>query len=429
MVGLQSRSVFRWCRAGWVGLRHGGLMRALRAPAAFNGERFVPGGATVVVEDGVIKGVESVGFEVPADCPVSRFEGTVLPGLFDAHVHLVSDGSPGGLERAGSLDADAVDNIIEQSLRQQAGCGVTTVRDLGDVGYRTLAFRDSPRAGLPLIKAAGPPLTVPGGHCHYLGGVVEGPDAIRAAVRERGQRGVDVIKVMASGGMTTLGTDPFGVQFAAADLRILVEAAHAVGLPVLAHAHSLAGIRHALAAGVDGIEHFTGLTETGIRVPDDVLEAVAEAGVFVDPTLGFDREALASMPAPPGAMTAAMKRTGLDLESGQAAKVQVLRRAQTYGIQLVTGVDAGAGPAKPHGIVSLALAALTEGGFSIADAVASATAGAAQACGLAQVTGRLEPGLAADILLVDGELERDITALQRPVAVLIRGNPLTPLPT
>ena len=111
-------------------------------------------------------------------------------------------------------------------------------------------------------------MTVPDGHCHYLGGVVEGPDAIRAAVSEHEQRGVDVIKVMASGGMTTVGTDPFGVQFDAADLRVLVDAAHAVGLPVLAHAHSLAGIRHALAAGVDGIEHFTGLTETGIRVPD-----------------------------------------------------------------------------------------------------------------------------------------------------------------
>jgi imidazolonepropionase-like amidohydrolase len=174
---------------------------------------------------------------------------------------------------------------------------------------------------------------------------VEGPDGIRSAIREHQQRGVDVIKVIASGGMTTVGTDPLGVQFDAADLWTLVDAAHAVGLPVLAHAHSLAGIRHALAAGVDGIEHFTGLTETGIRVPDEVLEAVAEAGVFVDPTLGFDREVLASMPAPPHGIAAAMKRIGLDFEPAQAARLQVLQRAQTHGIQLVTGVDAGAAPA------------------------------------------------------------------------------------
>lgn len=396
---------------------------------AFNGEQFMPGGATVIIDDGVIQGVESAGYEVPADCPLTRVEGTMLPGLFDAHVHLVADASPGSLGRARSLDADGVDTIIERSLWQQAASGVTTVRDLGDVGYRTLAFRDSPRVGLPRIKAAGPPLTVPDGHCHYLGGVVEGADAIRAAVEEHQRRGVDVIKVMASGGMTTAGTDPLGVQFEAADLRTLVDAAHAVGLPVLAHAHSLAGIRHALAAGVDGIEHFTGLTESGIRVPDEVLEAVAAAGVFVNPTLGFDREAVASMPAPPHGMAAAMKRLGLDLETAQAARLEVLQRAQRHGIQLVAGVDAGAAQAKPHGIVSLALAALTEGGFSIVDAVASATAVAARACGLAQVTGRLEPGLAADLLLVDGNLERDITALQRPVAVLIRGNPLTPPPS
>jgi imidazolonepropionase-like amidohydrolase len=132
-------------------------MRALRAPAAFNGERFMPGGATVIVQDGVIKGVESAGYEVPADCLVTTFEGTMLPGLFDAHVHLVSDSALGSLERAGSLDVTAVDGIIEESLRQHAACGVTTVRDLGDVGYRTLAFRDSPRPGLPRIKSRRPP--------------------------------------------------------------------------------------------------------------------------------------------------------------------------------------------------------------------------------------------------------------------------------
>ncbi len=384
----------------------------------------MPGGATVLVEDAVIKGVEPFGFEVPADCPLTTYDGTVLPGLFDVHVHLVSDSTLGGLERSGSLHADAVDAIIEQSLRQQAASGVTTVRDLGDVGYRTLAFRDSPRPGRPRIRAAGPPLTVPGGHCHYLGGVADGPDAIRSAVREHAQRGVDVIKVMASGGMTTAGTDPFGVQFEATELRTLVDAAHAVGLPAVAHAHSLAGIRHALAAGVDGIEHFTGLTETGIEVPDEVLEEVAEAGLFVDPTLGFDRDVLASMPAPPPGIAAAMKRTGLDFESAMAARLVVLERARSHGIRLVTGIDAGATPAKPHGNVSLAVEALTLGGYSVGEAVASATAVAAQACGLTQVTGRLELGLAADVLVVDGHLERDITALQRPVAVLVRGTPL-----
>ena len=385
---------------------------------------FVPGGATVFLDGDVISGVESSGYDAPVDCPVTTFEGTILPGLFDAHVHLVSDASLGSLERAGSMDDHAVDAVIDQSLRKQAASGVTTVRDLGDVGYRTVAFREHAVTGLPRVLAAGPPLTVAGGHCHFLGGVAEGPDAIRNAVREHEQRGVDVIKVMASGGMTTLGTDPFGTQFDAADLRSVVDTAHAVGLPVLAHAHSLAAIQHALAADVDGIEHFTGLTETGIRVPDEVLEAVARAGVVVDPTLGFDRAAFAALPAPPQGLKESLERLGLDLETSTAARLDVLRRARDHGIPLVTGVDAGAAPAKPHGIIGIALATLAEGGFSISDAVASATSVAARACGLAEVTGRLEPGLAADVLVVDGDLERDVTALQRPAEVLLRGAPI-----
>ncbi|HET6167812.1 MAG TPA: amidohydrolase family protein, partial [Marmoricola sp.] len=188
-------------------------MHALRAPVAFDGHAFLPGGATVVVEGDSILGLEAFGYDVPHDCPVTTYDGTLLPGLIDAHVHLVSDGGIGSLERAGTLSDDELDAVIVQSLRQQAAAGVTTVRDLGDARFRTLTHRDRREPGLPRIVAAGPPLTVPEGHCHYLGGVVDGPDPIRAAVRERADRGVDVVKVMASGGMITLGTDVFGVQF------------------------------------------------------------------------------------------------------------------------------------------------------------------------------------------------------------------------
>jgi imidazolonepropionase-like amidohydrolase len=400
-------------------------MHAIRARAAFDGERFIQGGATVILEGNVIAGVEPVGFDLPLDCPVKTFDGTVMPGLFDAHVHLVSDASTGSLERAGSLETNDVDKVIEQSLRQQAAAGVTTVRDLGDVGYRTLAFRDSAPVRLPRIKAAGPPLTVPEGHCHYLGGAVDGADSIRAAIAEHQQRGVDTIKVMASGGMTTAGTDPFGVQFSADDLRTLVEVAHDAGLPVLAHAHSLSGIRHALAAGVDGLEHFTGLTPDGISLPDDVIDAVAATETWVDPTLGFEREVLASMPAPPAGFAATMKRVGLDFESAQVTRLQTLKRARARGVRIVSGVDAGAAPVKRHGVISLALMALVDGGFSIADAVATATSVAAQACGVADLTGRLAPGLAADVLVIDGDLEHDIRSLKRPAHLLMRGTAIT----
>src|SRR5215213_9484547 len=117
-------------------------MHALRAPVAFDGTAFLPQGVTVLVD-----GDEPFGYDVPADCPVTTYDGTLLPGLFDTHVHLVSDAGPGSLERAGTMSDDEVDSVIARSLRQQAATGVTTVRDLGDTRYRTLAFRDRHEAG------------------------------------------------------------------------------------------------------------------------------------------------------------------------------------------------------------------------------------------------------------------------------------------
>jgi imidazolonepropionase-like amidohydrolase len=399
-------------------------MHALRAPVAFDGSAFLPGGATVLVDGATIVGVEAFGYAVPADCEVSEHTGTILPGLVDAHVHLVSDAALGSLERAGTQSDDAVDATIAEMLRRQVGAGVTTVRDLGDTRYRTLGFRDRHEPGVPRIVAAGPPLTVPDGHCHYLGGCVDGPADIRAAVDERVERGVDVVKVMASGGLVTTGTDVFGVQFAPDDLRLLVDTVHEHGLQVLAHAHSLRGIGHALDAGVDGIEHFTGLVEGGVGVPDAVLERTAAAGVVVDLTFGFDWEVFERMPTPPPNVAEALRRTGLDPRGLLAARQAVAARVREHGITLVTGDDAGATPVKPHGGIAGAVAALGGGGYTVEEALATVTSAAAAACGLGGVTGRLAPGLAADLLVVAGDLGSELAALGRPVSVTVRGVPV-----
>jgi imidazolonepropionase-like amidohydrolase len=394
--------------------------RALRAPVAFDGRAFLPGGATVLVDGETIAGVEPFGYDVPADWPVTTYAGTVLPGLFDAHVHLVADSQIGSLERSGTMPDDEVDSVIAHSLRQQAAAGVTTVRDLGDTRYRTLAFRDRQDTGAPRILAAGPPVTVPAGHCHYLGGAVSGTDQVRRAVDEHHDRGIDVIKVMASGGMATLGTDVLGVQFTPEELTALVEAAHQHDLQVLAHAHSLAGIRHALDAGVDGIEHFTGLTEDGIQVPDDVLECVAAADVVLDLTLGYDAASLAALPTPPPGVVEAMRRTGMDFTSAYAARLEIAARVRRHGIRVVSGADSGIGPLKGHGSVVRSVIDLAKAEFGVEEALETATAGAAAACGLDGVSGRLSPGLAADLLVVDGDLGTGLEALRRPVAVLVR---------
>ncbi len=396
-------------------------MIGLRSRVAFDGERFLAGGATVLVEGSEIAGVEPFGFEVPHDVEVTAYDGTLLPGLIDAHVHLVADGSAGSLEAAGTASDADVDGVIARTLAEHAASGTTTVRDLGDARYRTLGFRDAAAPGVPRIVAAGPPFTTTDGHCHYLGGVAEGAADIRAAMAEHVARGVDVVKVMASGGMLTPDSDQLGVQFSAEDLALVVSLGHDAGLPVVAHAHSVRGAWHAVAAGVDGIEHFTCLSEDGIQWPADLLAAVAAADIVVSPTLGWDREKLSGLPGPPPALRLMAEKFGLDPLTMMETRREQLRHVREHGIRVVSGIDAGVGAAKCHGIAWRAVLELALAGFPVEDALASATSVSADVLGLGSVTGRLRAGGAADVLVVDGDVRADPTALGRPVAVLVRG--------
>jgi len=399
-------------------------MYAVRASTCFDGTTFRRDGATVLVDGEAIVGVEPAAYDVPDGCEVTTYDGTLLPGLIDCHVHLVSDSSPGSLERAGAADDDVLDATIVQSLQAQARAGVTTVRDLGDVRYRTLVARDRREAGLPRVIAAGPPLTVPGGHCHFLGGAVSGADAIGVAVAERADRGVDVVKVMASGGMLTFESDVFGVQFDHADLSTIVSAAHDAALRVLAHGHSEASLRQAVAAGVDGLEHVTCLTENGPSVPDDLFALVAERGITLDPTLGFDPARIPPPDQVPPAMRVLLERFGLVPADLIVVRTVQVARARELGVRVVTGTDAGATPAKVHGGAWRAVVQLEHAGYSPGEALATATSVAADDCGLGGTSGRLAAGLSADLLVVPGDLDADLATLGSPAAVWVRGAPV-----
>ncbi len=396
-------------------------MHAIRAAHAFDGTQFLPGGATVLVDGDRIAGVESGHHDPPAGVEVLEYPGTVMPGLFDCHTHLVADGTFGSLERAGALGDEGLDAVIEQSLRAHASAGVTTVRDLGDRAYRTLGFRQRP--GLPRVVAAGPPLTSVRGHCHFLGGEVHGD--VRAAVAEHVEHGVDVIKVMASGGFATPDSDQLGAQFTMAELAAMVDEAHSAGLGVLAHAHSLVGMQHALAAGVDGIEHFSGLSPTGVQIDDSLLEEVARREVVVDLTMGNDRSLHRLMPNPPPAVAALMARFGVtSFDEFYAGRLGLLCRLREHGVRVVPGVDSGMIPPKQHGNAWRAVAEMVEAGYTPSEALAAGTSTAAEGCGLAAETGRLQPGLAADLLLVDGDLASDVSLLGQPRGVYVRGTRL-----
>jgi imidazolonepropionase-like amidohydrolase len=246
-----------------------------------------------------------------------------------------------------------------------------------------------------------------------MGGEVAGIDALRSAVAERADRGVDVVKIMASGGATTPGTDVAVPQFTVEELSAVVQEAHSRGLRVTAHAHAAAAIEVALAAGVDGIEHCSFFTETGVEIRPEVVEALAAAGVQVCPTLGVTPGS-----TPPPAILERLRSSGMTYES-RRRDVAGLHSA---GVRLISGSDGGISPGKPHGILPAAVMDLAAGGVPVAEALASATSLAAQACGIGDRKGRVATGYDADLLVVDGDATADITALGRPVAVFLRGS-------
>jgi imidazolonepropionase-like amidohydrolase len=394
-------------------------MEAYRADAAFDGDRVMAGGALVLVHDGMIIGVEPASAAVPDGCPVTYLPGTtLLPGLIDAHSHLCGNDQFDALDRLPGLSADEIDQTVEAALAAQLAAGVTAVRDLGDHRWAVVdRHRDRPTG--PTVVAAGPPITSPGGHCAAMGGEASGIEGLRRAVRERAERGADLVKIMTSGGVMTPGTDIRTCQFSLDELGAVVDQAHKLGLPVTAHAHALTAIEQCVAAGVDGIEHCSFLTEQGMRTPPQLAAAIAAAGIAVCPTLGHDTDALAALPP---ALMAVAERVGVTLEQ-RLAQVGELHAA---GVSFISGVDSGINPVKRHGLLPSAIVELAAAGVAPVTALASATGQAARACGLADRTGRLRPGLQADLLLVGGDPITDITDIRDTRVVVSRGRVTRP---
>ena len=363
----------------------------------------------IVVDGAKIISVQQGGAPAAGADLVDLAGATLLPGLIDTHVHLAFDASrdPVG-HLAARTDPEALTAMAEAGRAALRG-GVTTVRDLGDRNYLSLGLRDS--SHLPTIAAAGPPITTPGGHCHYLGGVADGGVAgVRAAVRQHAERGVDVIKIMASGGTLTPGTRQERSQFTVEELRAAVEEAHRLGLPITAHAHGTQAIRDAVTAGVDGMEHVTFWSEEGVDEPGELIELIAARRITVGATIG-----IAPIPGemPPPAVTIRMPRIAANH-----------RRLYQGGAPMVAGTDAGIAPVKPPDVLRHALPQLIEQGMVPAEALRAITSAAAAVCGLAHRKGRIAAGFDADLLAVDGDPFTDPDAIHRIRAVYRNGSPV-----
>ncbi|RFS87415.1 amidohydrolase family protein [Actinomadura spongiicola] len=384
---------------------------AIGVTRVFDGERLLDGPAWILVENGRIVGIQP-GTEAPDDWTTQHYDGTALPGLIDAHVHLCANGGLGALENLGNLSPEELNDTIETSLRLHLATGVTTVRDLGDYQDAVLEWRTHDKPGLPTVVASGTPITSVGGHCATLGGEAGDEADIRAMVRRRADHGADVVKIMASGGVLTPGTDTLSPQFTDAELRAAVDEAHRLGLPITAHAHALDAVRQASAAGVDGIEHCTCLTRDGVHADDALLTELAESGTTVCPTLGSDPAVVV-----PPEIIAMAARAGIT----EAVLHETAMRLHKGGVRLVAGSDGGIGPAKPHGLLPYTLDEYVRAGLTPTDALRSATSIAAEACGLPDRKGRIGPGHDADLLIVDGDPTTDITTLHKPHATYVAG--------
>ncbi|WP_236244012.1 amidohydrolase family protein [Streptomyces sp. CC210A] len=335
-------------------------------------------------------------------------EGTVVPGLIDAHVHLVFDG---GADPVATLQESSDETLLKDMRRraeQLLSSGVTTARDLGDRNGLALQLDAEIASGStpgPRIVSAGTPATPPGGHCHFLGGEVTGEAEVRDLVRRNIDAGATVIKAMVTGGgLTKGGPQSWQSQFSPEELQALVDEAHQAGLRVAAHAHGTDGITAAVEAGVDTIEHCTWMTSDGFDLRQDVLKQIIDRGIAVCPAVSPHWQMLPRFFG----------------EERAAAMFDLVRQMAEAGATLIAGTDAGVQRTGFDGLVP-ALSFYAHLGLSNDRILGMATADAAEALGLGETTGRIAPGFRADVLVVDGDPLEDLSALKAVRAVVAEG--------
>jgi imidazolonepropionase-like amidohydrolase len=375
----------------------------------------------VAIEDGRIL---EVGPGLDGDEQVDVSGMTLLPGLFDCHVHVTMS----GIDLLRRLQRPFSYQFYEaaQNLAATLDCGITTVRDAGgaDLGIQQAVedgLIDGPRLRIAITvlsqtaghgdgwMPSGLAASIQVSHPGRPAGIVDGPQEMRKRVREIARAGANVIKVCTSGGVLSPGDSPQHAHFREDELAALMAEASAFGLPVMAHAQATEGIKNAVRAGIRSIEH-------GIYLDDEAIAMMLEAGTWLVPTLV----------APLGVLEAA--KNGAQLPDGVLAKaaevVEVhqasFARAAAAGVKIAMGTDSGV---CPHGRNLEELALMAACGMDPAAVLVAATSSAAELLGVAGQTGTLSPGKRADVVAVEGD-PFDLASLKPAIRLVYSGGRL-----
>jgi imidazolonepropionase-like amidohydrolase len=366
----------------------------------------------IEVSEGRIVGVSQRRASMDGSDVIDLGDVTLMPGLIDVHQHLAFDASDDPVAHLVECDdATLLLRMRMAALRALAG-GITTIRDLGDRNYVSLTLRDWFRSGAevgPEILASGPPLTVTRGHCWFLGGEADGSDGIRQGVQDRAGRGVDVIKIMVTGGNMTPTIGPHDSQYTVDEVITAVTAAHAAGLQVAAHAHGGQGIADAMAAGVDSIEHCTFFTSDGVEADPAVIAELGRRQAVVSITGGTLPGATSVHPA---------------IATRRAAIMTNHAALHQAGARIVCGTDAGVTSNKPHDVLRYGVSNFSAIGMTNAEALRANTSVAAAACGIGDHKGAISIGKDADLLAVAGDPLDDISCIEDVRAVFVKGTPI-----
>ena len=341
---------------------------------------------------------------------------TVLPGLIDSHTHMTVSPDPLGFTglrhsypRMALLGA--------RNARVTLEAGFTTVRNVGAAGYSDIALRDAINAGDvpgPRMVASGPTLSITGGHAdnNYLapqfaasrGGVANGVDGVTAKVRENIKYGADVIKFAATGGVLSEGDNPELVEYSLEEMKAIVETAHALGRKVAAHAHGAKGIKNAVLAGVDSIEH-------GSYISKEEIQLMKDNGTYLVPTVYIAdrlmqrRETL--RPNVKEKVDRVLPETRENLSNAFRSELKI-----------AFGTDAGD---YPHGENAREFATMVKMGLPRLKAIQAATVNAADLIGWSKRVGTLEVGNFADIVAVEGDPLADVSVLEKMQFVMKGG--------